>query len=228
MTSAMAKPPPVFVSKPPDWGFTLLELLVVMALMSLLMLGMASALRTMGQTEDRIDLRLSLNDEFRVATGFVGEILGRISTRKAQALSEQDSLYLFDGTAQTVSWLGVMPARYGVGGRFFFRLALEPVKEKMAVVIRFAPWNEAEAFPDWSQAQSRVLVTDVTKFALSYEDQSVEPYSWSSVWTRKKALPSHIRVSIAARSIDWPLWIIATRSIAQGGQAAGGYSTGPQ
>ena len=32
-------------------GFTLVELLVTMALLSMLMLGMASALRTMAQTE---------------------------------------------------------------------------------------------------------------------------------------------------------------------------------
>ena len=39
-------------------GFTLFETLVVMALMSILMLGMVSALRGVGQGSDRVDARL--------------------------------------------------------------------------------------------------------------------------------------------------------------------------
>ena len=70
-------------------GFTLVELLVTMALLSLLMLGMASALRTMAQTEERVDARLAKADEFRVATGFLRSIVGRGSLwcRRAQFFS---------------------------------------------------------------------------------------------------------------------------------------------
>ena len=67
-------------------GFTLIELLVTMALLSLLMLGMASALRTMAQTEERIDARLARADEFRIATGFLRSIVGRVSARTAAGL----------------------------------------------------------------------------------------------------------------------------------------------
>jgi len=38
----------------PHKGFTLLEMLVVMVLLSVIMLGLLSALRTMAQTETRI------------------------------------------------------------------------------------------------------------------------------------------------------------------------------
>ena len=69
-------------------GFTLVELLVVMALLSLLMLGLVSALRTMAQTEERIDGRLAQADEFRVTTAFVQEILGQISIRRKRSFPE--------------------------------------------------------------------------------------------------------------------------------------------
>ena len=209
-------------------GFTLVELLVVMALLSLLMLGLVSALRTMAQTEERIDGRLAQADEFRVTAAFVREILGRISARKQdESLKQGDSPFLFDGQPASVSWMGIMPARHGVGGRYFFRLGLEDFQGEQALVIRFAPWDEGASFPTWEQAQSRVLLKGVTSFALSYEDLSTEPEAWTSIWRRTDALPGHVRLDVQTRNGDWPLWIVATRQLSQGGRRPGGYSLGP-
>lgn len=210
-------------------GFTLVELLVVMALLSLLMLGLASALRTMAQTEERIDGKLAQADEFRVTTAFVQEVLGRISARKQEEPQQQGgSPYLFDGQPASVSWLGIMPARHGAGGRFFFRLGLEDQQGEAALVIRFAPWDEGSSFPNWEQAQARALLKGVTSFALSYEDLSTEPESWTSTWQQTDALPEHVRLAVQTRSGDWPLWIVATRRLSQGGRRKGGYSLGPE
>ena len=113
-------------------GFTLVELLVAMALLSLLMLGMASALRSMAQTEERVDSRLAQTDEFRVATGFLDTVLGQVSVRKTTALlKEGESPYLFVGKPDEMAWVGIMPARHGVGGRTFFRLRLEPDRKSV-------------------------------------------------------------------------------------------------
>ena len=59
-------------------GFTLVEVLVVLSLLSLVMLAMGSALRTTAQTEERVDQRLQRADEMRVTTGFLRYILGRV------------------------------------------------------------------------------------------------------------------------------------------------------
>ena len=71
------------IARTQQQGFTLVELLVVMTLLSLVMLAMGSALRTTAQTEERIDQRLQRADEMRVANGFLREILGRLSARKS-------------------------------------------------------------------------------------------------------------------------------------------------
>ena len=63
---------------PAHWGFTLIEVLVVISLLSLLMLAMGSALRTTAQTEERVDQRLQRTDEIRVASGFLRSVLGRV------------------------------------------------------------------------------------------------------------------------------------------------------
>jgi len=210
-------------------GFTLVELLVVMALLSLLMLGLVSALRTMAQTEERIDGRLAQADEFRVATTFVHDILGRISARQqSQSLQQGSSPFLFDGQADAIAWVGIMPARHGAGGRHFFRLGLENLQGDAALVIRFAPWDDSGAFPDWAQVPARVLVKGVTAFALSYEDLAAERETWTPTWQRTDALPAHVRLAVQTHSGEWPLWIVATRQMDAGARGRGGYSLGPE
>ena len=209
-------------------GFTLVELLVVMALLSLLMLGLVSALRTMAQTEERIDGRLAQADEFRVTTAFVEEILGQISARKKGTPSTSgDSTFFFDGQTTSVSWVGVMPARHGVGGRYFFKLALEEFQGEATLVIRFAPWNDEPVFPAWEHAQARALVKGVTVFSLAYESWATGAENWVPSWQQSDALPEHVRIAVQTRGGEWPLWVIALRPLPQGGRGQGAFSLGP-
>ena len=211
-------------------GFTLLELLVTMALLSILMLGMASALRTMAQTEERVDARLADADEFRVATGFLRNIMGRVSVRKkAVPLVQGVSPYMFMGAPDAVAWVGIMPARHGAGGRNFFRLAVESIQGDSALVIRFLPWSESTEFPDWSQAENRVLVRGVISFALSYEDARQAAPVWMSTWERIDSLPERVRIELQTSAGPWPLWVVAMRSLPASERGSGGrFSAGPE
>lgn len=211
-------------------GFTLLELLVTMALLSLLMLGMASALRTMAQTEERVDARLAQADEFRVATGFLRSIVGQVSARKnAAPLAQGASPYLFSGTSTALSWVGIMPARYGAGGRNFFHLAVEPVQGVATLVIRFFPWTDSAEFPDWGQAESHVLVRGVTSFDLSYEDARQSEPLWVHAWERTDGLPDRVRMELQTDTGPWPVWVAAMRSLPASERAGSGrFSAGPE
>jgi general secretion pathway protein J len=211
-------------------GFTLLELLVTMALLSLLMLGMASALRTMAQTEQRVDARLASADEFRVATGFLRSIVGQVSARKnPMPLTQGASPYLFVGAPTALSWVGVMPARYGAGGRNFFHLAVEPVQGAPALVIRFLPWTDSPQFPDWEQAESRVLVRGVASFALTYEDARQTEPLWVNAWKRTDSLPDRVRIELHTDTGPWPMWVAAMRSLPASERGGSGrFSAGPE
>lgn len=210
-------------------GFTLLELLVVLTLISVLMLAMGSALSTIAKTEERIDQRLLRADNFRVAAGFIRTALGRVSARKISGVvKEGETPYLFTGTDTSVEWIGIMPARYGAGGRSFFRLAVEDQQGVSSLVIRFAPWADVTEFPDWNQMQARVLVAEVTAFALSYEDAKNTPTEWTSAWLRTDRLPHRIRMTLQTVSGPWPDMVIPLRILAPSEERRGGFSLGPE
>lgn len=210
-------------------GFTLVEILVAMALMSVVMIALGAAMRTIAQTEGRVDQRLEQADEMRVATSFLSATLERISPRKNAAVTQVgSSLYLFAGAPNAVMWVGVMPARYGAGGRYFFRLALENQGPNRALVIRFAPWSASAAFPDWAVAESRVLVPNATRFGLEYADEDGVSVSWLQQWPHAQRLPSRIRMSLQTPAGDWPFLTIAMRQLPAGDTGRGAFSLGPE
>lgn len=193
-------------------GFTLLEILVVMALLSVVMLAMGAALRTIAQTETRIDSRLARADEFRVAVSFMRTTLGRVSARKSNTpLQAGASPYMFAAAANTVAWVGVMPARFGAGGRYFFRLGLESVGGETALMIRFVPWVDGPAFPDWSRAESRALVTGATAFDIRYADDRANPSQWLPNWPHVDRLPQRMELMVRTTAGMWPALVVPLR-----------------
>ena len=204
-------------------GFTLVEVIVVMALLSVVMLALGAALRTIGQTEQRIDQRLARADEFRVATSFLRSTLGHISARKIKPLAQEGaSLYLFAAAPGAVAWVGVMPARYGAGGRHFFHLSAEQLDDgSQGLVLRFLPWTDANTFPDWSQADRRTLVSNVTAFAIRYENQREVPSIWTPDWTIADQLPGHIALAVRTATGPWPDIIVPMRLLSLTGGSGG-------
>lgn len=195
-----------------DGGFTLVEVLVVISLLSLVMLAMVSALRTTAQTEERVDLRLQRADEMRVATDFLRSILGRISARKVpEPIALGGSQFVFSGDENEMTWVGIMPARYGAGGRYHFKLALEELPDGRALVIRFAPWTNDGASLDWVRTEKYALVAGVSDIALQYEDGNAEPPLWSSRWSVPDRLPQRVTVSLNTVHGPWPDLVIAMR-----------------
>ena len=209
-------------------GFTLVELLVVLTLLSLMVLAMASALRTVAQSQERVDHKLTRIDDYRLAVDFIRDTLGSISARRqARSLDEKASPYLFAAAPDSVAWVGVMPARYGSGGRHFFRLGLENIDAQSHLVLRFAPWQpEATAFPDWASADSRVLADDVQALALRYENDLQEPPAWGTEWAEPAQLPSRIALDIATASGDWPTLVVPLRKLPLTDSSGGDFSVG--
>ena len=201
-------------------GFTLVEMVVAMALLSLVMLVLGSSIRSMGASAERVDTRTARIDEMRVATSFLREIVGRTA---AQRLEAPATGMMFSGAVGGMSWVGVMPARFGAAGRHFFRLAVEQDPDGRAgLVLRFIPWRwEQKDFPDWSRADSRVLVRDVSDVSLSYAGQGLSE-GWLPNWvSEEKKLPPRIRLQLSVDGAIWPP-IVLTMHPLPGSEGGGG------
>lgn len=208
----------------PQHGFTLLELLVVMTLLSVIMIGLVSALRTMAQTESRIDQRLDLLDEARVARAFLRQTLTRVSAYPLDTpgLPGKKAVAFVAGE-NSLTWVGIMPARPGLGGRYFFRLSVEDTADGQALVLRFAPWTADTWFPDWSQAEHRVLIRGIHQ--LSVQAQGLPPRNrnpsqawpkgWAKGWPVSDTVPEQLRLNISDARGEWPEWTFSLYTLPQ-------------
>lgn len=196
-------------------GFTLVEVMVAMSLLSMVMLVLGVSIRSMGASAERVDGRTASIDQMRVATSFLHEIVGRVA---GQAVEPPATGLLFAGVADGMSWVGVMPARFGPAGRHFFHLGAERLGDGSAgLVLRFAPWRwEQKTMPDWTRADSRVLVRDVGSVALSYKGEGLDQ-GWLSAWPAdEKKLPPRFRLQLSAAGSEWPPIVIAMHPLPAG------------
>ena len=189
---------------PAGRGFTLLEMLVVMVLLSVIMLGLLSALRTMGQTETRIDQKLERLDQIRVARAFLQQTLARVSAIATDLPGASGKKAIpFAATSESLTWVCILPARPDIGGRHFFRLMVEDASAGRALVLRYAPWNPDALMPNWPSAESRVLLRDIAKLEVQAQGlppqgrSPAEPWpnGWQDGWPVADALPEHVRVT---------------------------------
>lgn len=206
-------------------GFTLLEVLVVVSLLSVVMLALGSAFRTVAQAEERIDLRLARTDEVRTAVGFMRSAFGRASGRKVLRPESGKTGVMFAGASGSVAWIGVMPARYGAGGRCFFHLAMELDGTRPALVLRFTPWVDMAVFPDWSRAESRVLVRDVKGVTMRYMDLQADP-PWSTEWAATDHLPDQLQLEVETEAVSWPPLKLPIRLMPTSDPTSGGAAFG--
>ena len=206
-------------------GFTLLELLVVMSLLSVIMIGLVSALRTMAQTESKIDQRLNRLDEIRVARHFLQQTLTRVSAMPLDAPGATGKKIIpFTATANSLTWVGIMPARPSVGGRHFFRLSMEDTPQGRELVLRFAPWKPDTLAPDWTTAESRILIAGIHQLDVQAQGQPLAkrnpaepwPQAWQIGWPVTDTLPEQLRLKLVDAQGDWPDWIIALHALPQG------------
>lgn len=199
-------------------GFTLVEVLIALSLLSLLMLVLTSAMRSLGQTEERIEQRVEVADNYRTAVNFLQDALGRVSARRfrSTAAGAPPEVPFFEAQSDSLSWIGVMPARFGLGGRHYMHLAVESSSVGPQLVLRYSPWTGAAAFADWGSASSQVMAASVRAVSLRYQEPSSG--QWSPVWPPPglpvnqlpvTSLPSAVEIQVDGMEPPWPPLVIA-------------------
>ena len=193
-------------------GFTLVEVLVAMALLSLLMLGLLTAMRSFAQSETRIDERIRVDDDLRVSERFLRSIMAGISPRPKVAPAGAPKEVDFAGAAAAMRWVGVMPARHGAGGLYRFHLYAQPstAGEPSALVLEFYPYVSGfEAPLDPAAVQSRAMASDIGEVRFRYQDDLASGEQWLDEWPYVDRLPRRVGLTVASDRLPWPEMIVA-------------------
>lgn len=170
-------------------GFTLLELIIVIAIFSLIVLmltnGQRFALRAWEAQERRIQAQADV---------------GAIQNALRQLLSSGRQ---FEGDRGTLHWVGPLPRALDRAGLF----DIDMILDEQRLLLEWKPhFAGPSAKPEWQRA---TLASDVTGFEIAYyQAGGSTPGGWAETVMKDKK-PALIRISAALAQGRWPPLTIA-------------------
>jgi len=184
-------------------GFTLVEVVVSLGVLSLILLATVSALRTFANTQVSLDRMMARVDEVRTVSGFLRDLFeGAVpGEKRGGGLSlggGSSELAYFEGTATSVEWKAPVLFGEAYGGTMLLRLAAEGGVLKL--YWQAPPPRNMRV--NWNDRSSRVLIDKVEQFQVSYRSEFNRAWE-DSDWTGEGA-PALLRLSIKANGRYWP------------------------
>ncbi len=174
-------------------GFTLVELLVALGLMSLISLTLVGAYRGIAQVSDRFDKWQHTVEDQRLFVAAVTELLALGYVPPGNAGQER----VFLAGSDQLVWVGVMPPRHARGGKHIFRLGMEPAEpgQPARLVLRYTPWLGLA--PNWESSESQTVLTGIQSLRFTYFN-GVSP--WQVSQSDVAGGPDRVRLSVQMAS----------------------------
>jgi general secretion pathway protein J len=200
-------------------GFTLVELLLAITLLSMLMALAYGGLHAATQATDRGQEILEERGRLRMAHQFVRKQLNQaIPLAFAQSdgrVTGQKDPEVFLGSASSVRFVGPMPGYLGFGGPQVQQLNIIQGDNGLELVLQHAL---VQGFEE-SKLQERdpILLIDRINFAefqFLGRDERGDLTPWTSEWLQTDQLPAAVALQIEFEEgayAEWPLLVAAVR-----------------
>lgn len=219
-------------------GFTLLEVLVAMALLALIMTLAYQGLSTGAHITATGTQAIERNNQLRLAQTFMRAQLSRASPQPFDSDETLGSV-VFEGGSEVLRFVGPMPGYLSFGGDYIQTLALVRGDGGMNLVfdhqvLDYGPEaEEAQSADDLDEREPVVLLGGIDDAEFSYleppESLDQEP-RWVSEWQAIDQLPLMVKLDITMHEharIHWPGFQVALRVDAAGSERPQLFDFGP-
>ena len=196
-------------------GFTLVELLLAITLMSMLLALAYGGLRASARATDRGQVILEESGRIRMAHQFVRKQLNQMVPLVFLESEDQQERTIFEGNADMIRFVGPMPGYLGFGGPQVQELALVSGEHGLALVLSQALLQGFEE-SDLYERPPIVLLDriDQASFEFLGLDEAGELADWTSDWEDPASLPLAVSLNIEFEEdvfTTWPLLVASVR-----------------
>lgn len=180
-----------------DAGFTLVEMLVALALIGLLAAGLFGGLRFASRASERATAATDHAAAVALAYGFMQAQLGNAQPYPATA-DPKDQQIIFDGEPDQIDLITTAPSRLALGGFFHLHLAAAEAGRQLHLIAEWRePPRQDGAAPETPLAPTALLDNLKTAaFAFFGTTDPELPNEWHDQWQGTTALPKMIRLRI--------------------------------
>jgi general secretion pathway protein J len=195
-------------------GFTLVELLIAIALFGLILTGLYSGLRMATRASDAGEAHATDNDELRAVMGFLRFELGQVYPLVFS--DEGDEQVIFEGEPDRLSFVASLPQHRGVeGGAYLISLVVD--QDRLVLRYRLTKPDRQYLFESGDTGKEVVLVPGLESVGFSYYGKRGRIARFYSRWDDPERLPKLLRMHIRpkGRGVHWPDLIVPIRAEVQ-------------
>jgi general secretion pathway protein J len=192
-----------------DSGFTLVELLLAITLMSILLGLTYSGLRAATRSSERGEELLEAGGSLRVAHQFVRRQLNQMLPLPFAVIGDNETRVVFEGDSRHIQYVAPMPGYLGSGGPQVQLLEVVPGDDN-EMVLQFSH-SLLQGF-DQSYMYERDPVfllegVNSADFEFLGKDDEGNLTGWTTSWDQQDRLPVAVRLNIEFPedlNLEWP------------------------
>ena len=193
-------------------GFTVVEMLVALAVAVLLVSLVYGAIRVGQRSASAVDSRVEQSDLMRIGWQFVHDTIAHAGPAKDPARPQNRTG--FDGTSDLLQFVADMPSYVGIGGPARITLGRISMAGGDQLLLTRERLDEDSTPTGAEQIEQAVLVENLDELRIEYFGQLERgvPPSWQSNWDHARWLPNLVRIAVRPSGAPaWPLLTAAPR-----------------
>jgi general secretion pathway protein J len=190
-------------------GFTLIEVLIAMTLLSIMVVLLFSSLKICADSWEKGESKITDVNEIAVVYNFFQRHLS-IAKPLWNDLTEEAVTFSFQGKSQSLQFISAFPASAGRSGLQLFSLDSQEEDGEQVIKITITPFFPITEGKEWHKEEV-TLIRHVSEFTLAYfgSDEGTSEDSWAEEWVDKQVLPRLVKINIKLENgIFWPEMII--------------------
>lgn len=205
-------------------GFTLIEVLIAMTLLSMMVVLLFASLRICAKSWEQGENKIAEVNEVAVVYNFFQRHLssaiplwndfgaeGGLKPETGAASEGQDRALSFQGKKQSLQFVSVFPASAGRSGMQLFSIQPQQQDGEQVINVTLTPFFPVTEGEEWRREEV-VLLRHVSDFSLAYFGADVDSGGesrWQDEWLKKEIQPRLVKISIGTENgIFWPDMII--------------------
>jgi prepilin-type N-terminal cleavage/methylation domain-containing protein len=182
-----------------EHGFTLVEVLVGLAVSSLILVSLNLAMTVIRQSSERTRDSLAGEAALSTAAQIFSEDVSRIA-RIRRSASETSAVYVFTGRPREMIYPLFEYRGLSAGALYAVRLRVEDqgsIQQLIRDRAALPPGNDVGTDLDWGDAV--VLIDGPFDIALAYRAPNAGGRAWEDDWVAAAAMPEQVRLSVKDR-----------------------------
>ncbi len=211
-------------------GFTLIEVLIAMTLLSIMVVLLFASLRICAQSWEKGESKMSDVNEVAVVYHFFQQHLATAKPLWDDFSVKEQKTLAFQGDALSLQFVGEFPASAGKVGNQLFNLQLVEEGDSKFIKVSLVPFLPV---PDKGllPKEEIALIKHVRNVSFAYfgPDEMGSEGSWQAEWLQRAQQPQLVKISIELENaMYWPDMIVELKVAASQIDANGTVETEPE